>query len=74
MNIKAFGIQLFLSVLLLTGSTGWVAASPDSLIHKGNAMYNEGLYNDAIVQYNKVRDRGYESPELYYNIGNAGSS
>ena len=28
-------------------------------------------YNDAIVKYESILDDGYESVELYYNLGNA---
>ncbi len=47
------------------------AVNNDSLIIKGNRFYDKGLYNDAIEQYNKVIDNGYQSAKLFYNLGNA---
>lgn len=46
-------------------------ANTDALIHTANNAYNEGLYDSALNVYNKVLEQGYESSELYYNIGNA---
>jgi len=71
MNLKAFGIQFIIAAFLLASLPEWASPSPDSLIRQGNSMYNEGLYNDAIAQYKKVLEQGYESPKLYYNLGNA---
>lgn len=43
----------------------------DSLILKANKEYSEGLYNNAIENYLKLVESGYESQKLYYNLGNA---
>jgi len=43
----------------------------DSLILKANKEYSEGLYNNAIENYLNLVDEGFESPKLYYNLGNA---
>jgi tetratricopeptide (TPR) repeat protein len=40
-------------------------------IEKANKDYADGLYNNAIEGYQKVLQYGYESAELYYNLGNA---
>lgn len=45
--------------------------NPDTLVLKGNQAYNEGLYDSAIMVYTNVLDQGFESYELYYNLGNA---
>nr|NQU90766.1 tetratricopeptide repeat protein [Bacteroidota bacterium] len=41
------------------------------LIREANKEYNEGLYGQAIELYEKAMENGYESFELYYNLGNA---
>jgi len=41
------------------------------LVEKGNLNYMSGDYELAIEEYQAVIDSGYESPELYYNLGNA---
>ncbi len=43
----------------------------DSLVVKANNEYNQGLYDSALITYQNILDLGYESGELYYNIGNA---
>lgn len=43
----------------------------NSLFEKGNEAYVSGNFEEAISLYNKIIDEGFESSELYYNIGNA---
>ncbi len=43
----------------------------DSLFYKANAAYNNQYYEDAINNYQKIIDAGFESADLYYNLGNA---
>lgn len=47
------------------------SASNDSLIINGNKLYNEAQYKLAIIEYQKVVENGFESSDLYYNIGNS---
>ena len=46
------------------------AQEADSLLVKANKLYTEGRYQDAIDTYENILKLGYESPELYYNLGN----
>lgn len=46
------------------------AQEADSLLVKANNLYTEGKYHDAIDTYENILKLGYESPELYYNLGN----
>jgi tetratricopeptide (TPR) repeat protein len=46
-------------------------AKPPVLFYKGNMAYEQAKYDEAIVEYQKVLDKGYESGNLYYNLGNA---
>lgn len=39
--------------------------------NEGNAAYKDQRYEDAVEAYQKIVDDGFESPELYYNLGNA---
>jgi tetratricopeptide (TPR) repeat protein len=41
------------------------------LVEKGNLHFMSGEYEMAIKEYQAVVDSGYESAELYYNLGNA---
>ena len=47
------------------------AESPEQLFYKANSLYGEGKYAEAIAEYDKVLQNGYESGNLYYNLGNA---
>jgi tetratricopeptide (TPR) repeat protein len=47
------------------------AAGEEQLVDKGNKAYAAEKYADAIDAYKQVISQGYESPELYYNLGNA---
>jgi len=38
---------------------------------KGNGHYEMGEYEDAVRNYRSLLDTGFESPELWYNLGNA---
>jgi tetratricopeptide (TPR) repeat protein len=40
------------------------------LVAKANKAYSDGLYAEASDLYKKVASAGYESPELFYNLGN----
>ncbi len=41
------------------------------LLAQANEMYMQGKYADAIAVYQKILTNGFESGELYYNLGNA---
>ena len=62
--------------------TGWAivlmaCAAPvpvqgqEALFQQGNARYQEGDYGGAAEAYEAVIEGGFESSELYYNLGNA---
>lgn len=43
----------------------------DSLFTSAGEAYSEGKFELAISLYDEILQKGYESPELYYNMGNA---
>ncbi len=43
----------------------------DELFAEGNRLYRQEDYRGALDNYLRIRDAGFESPALYYNIGNA---
>ena len=45
--------------------------SPTIIFENANNSYVKGNYQDAIIGYKQILDSGYESPELYYNLGNS---
>jgi tetratricopeptide (TPR) repeat protein len=65
--MKRHGLFVILIIL------NYVAAAQNiyDLVEKGNMNYMSGNYEMAIQDYQAVVDSGYESAELYYNLGNA---
>lgn len=46
-------------------------AQNNALFEKGNQLYKNGKYNDAISTYNSILKTKKHSSELYFNLGNA---
>jgi tetratricopeptide (TPR) repeat protein len=78
--MKRTGSHIFLfiavcifSIVLLTHPAN---ARPDKksdagyIFYKGNTLYENGSYSEAIREYSKLRKQGMESANLYYNLGN----
>jgi tetratricopeptide (TPR) repeat protein len=65
MKSITIGILLSFSIPCLFGF------QPDSLVFTGNDLYAKGHYYHAINVYEQIVDSGYESAELYFNLGNA---
>lgn len=67
--------NIILSVLLLAPVHATVAAPQsgeiDGFFVAGNKDYQDGDYDAAIVEYNRILHAGYAGLELYYNFGNA---
>ncbi len=47
------------------------ANAPGSLFYQSNIYYQEGKYAEAIKSYQKILGMGWESGNLYYNLGNS---
>ncbi len=48
-----------------------VSATEEDLMAKGNQLYQSGNFEKAADTYQKIVDSGFESPTLYFNLGNA---
>jgi tetratricopeptide (TPR) repeat protein len=44
---------------------------PDSAFITANRLYESGEFEEALNRYREILNGGYESPDLYYNMGNA---
>lgn len=64
-------IRLHLIFLLMSIVWAGFAGVNEELVDKANQDYSSGLYANAIEGYTKVLENGYESVEVYYNLGNA---
>jgi len=67
--IRKYSLLLLVVVSYLV-SNGQSSATTDS-VAAGNQLYNSGKYLDAIRKYQSVVSQGFESAELYFNLGNA---
>src|SRR5262245_17017514 len=63
--MKKFGVILLLLFCELA-----LAAQIDIRFENANQMYRAGGYDKASKLYEEILSQGYESPELYYNLGN----
>ena len=61
----------YIFLLWLSGIPGLYAQTPDSLFSAANRLYDQARYAEALDAYNRILQSGYESPELYLNMGNA---
>ena len=61
--------RLLVALGLLLGPG--VIAAQQTLFDEGNRRYQEGDFAGAITSYGAVLEGGFESAELYYNLGNA---
>lgn len=59
-------IVIIISILSFTA-----IRAQQELVIKGDSAYNLKAYSEAAGYYEEVLDQGYESAELYYNLGNA---
>ncbi|MCP4553385.1 MAG: tetratricopeptide repeat protein [Bacteroidetes bacterium] len=58
-------------VLFSSIEFGFTSNLNDSIISLAASQYDAGLYNEAIKSYNNILSNGFESVEIYYNLGNA---
>jgi tetratricopeptide (TPR) repeat protein len=62
---------LRLCAVLFFAAFPLIADEASQTFEEGNRLYLQAKYAEAIVQYEKVVERGSESGELYFNLGNA---
>ena len=58
-------------IIIITVLSFHAMHAQQELLVKGDSAYNTEAYNEAVGYYEEVLDQGYESAELYYNLGNA---
>lgn len=66
----AMSIRTVLMFCLLLGNL-ILRADPQADFAKANNAYMAGFYGNAITIYEEILSSGFESPDLYYNLGNA---
>ncbi len=61
----------YFAIIFLVTSTFSFASEQEDLMKQGNQFYQNKQYENAIDDYQKVINLGFESTSLYYNLGNA---
>ncbi|HTY10937.1 MAG TPA: tetratricopeptide repeat protein [Bacteroidota bacterium] len=66
-------MKRFLPLLFLMSAIGSVSYSDEAgrTFDQANQLYLQAKYPDAIALYEKIIQSGFESGELYFNLGNA---
>jgi tetratricopeptide (TPR) repeat protein len=65
---------VFCTVLILIFAFVSISYAQDATMknfEQGNEAYQSGNYLKAIEYYNQIIDNGYQTSEVYYNLGNA---
>jgi len=61
-------ISLVVFVLFMLSNT---LSAQEKVFDQANQLYNDEKYEQAIEKYQAILNAKFESPELYYNLGNA---
>ncbi|MFP4025582.1 MAG: tetratricopeptide repeat protein [Thiohalospira sp.] len=64
-------ISTVIIFILITIVSVYAENEHNILLDSANQSYTNGNYAQAINQYEKILEQGYESAALYYNLGNA---
>jgi tetratricopeptide (TPR) repeat protein len=67
---KLFGFSFFLVLLAGVGEEVRSDGLPGEIFNKANSYYQEAVYDSALVLYKQIEEKGLESAQLYYNLGN----
>src|SRR5512137_1616096 len=63
-KVKSLSIFLFLTIDIL------LAQDPKSLFQQANQAYQQQDFEKAASLYQQIISQGYESKDVYYNLGN----
>lgn len=63
---------LFLFLVFICQTPAYLNADDmNPYFYRGNDLYEKGKYEEAVKEYSRVIEKGYESGSLYYNLGNS---
>jgi tetratricopeptide (TPR) repeat protein len=63
-------MKKFSAILLLFLNLMAFAQAPEKLFSEANTFYKESKFERALGVYLAIEEQGYESSDLYYNVGN----
>jgi len=71
MKFKMLKRNFYLFTGLLLPLLSFGSDKANALFAKGNSYYAKGQYKEALNAYQQVLDDGYQSSDVYFNMGNA---
>jgi tetratricopeptide (TPR) repeat protein len=71
MRFNSIKLVLYLLAFMVLPLFSFGNAQTDVLFEKANASYAKGQYKEALSGYQEILNSGYESPAIYFNMGNA---
>jgi len=60
-----------LIAIIVSFNASLIAQTEVDLFLQGNSQYESGEYEEAVRSYMDIIEMGFESPELWYNLGNS---
>jgi tetratricopeptide (TPR) repeat protein len=60
-----------LPLVVASLALGTAVRAQEEIFQGGNRLYQEGRYEEAIEAWQRVREAGYESAAIHFNLGNA---
>jgi tetratricopeptide (TPR) repeat protein len=67
---KVRGCFIFL-FLIFFASCVYADDASVAIFKKGNQLYEKGIYDEAVKEYSRLLEKGFESGNLYFNLGNS---
>lgn len=64
-------VVLFAALAVAPWSVGGAVLAQEEIFQRGNQLYQDGAWTEAIEAYENVRAAGFVSADLHYNLGNA---
>ena len=71
MTLTMKRLTIIIAFLLTAAFAQATPQEAQRMFNQGNEAYNAGRYDTAVMEYEACLKLGFESPELYYNLGNA---
>jgi tetratricopeptide (TPR) repeat protein len=69
-QLSVYGCFIFL-FLIFFATCVYADDSSVSIFKKGNQLYEKGNYDEAIKEYSRLPEQGFESGSIYFNLGNS---
>ncbi|MEE3034532.1 MAG: tetratricopeptide repeat protein [Bacteroidota bacterium] len=63
--------KIVLLIYLISSSLLFSQSENEENFNKGVDLYNKGSYNEAIIKFKEIIEKGDHSENLYFNLGNA---